>query len=296
MVEPQILLSLSLYLPCYPEPSRGDSTLHMADIKPPGQIRTVEVEVEPLPEDQEDDNGREEEGHEAAATSTSAQPEPTVVERDGEEEERPGEEAVATGGGGGEEGGGEEQSGPEQLPPQATPQTPPTSATTAATAAGVTQASPPPHTQPPPPPQGREAVKRPDSFGLDHPSPITRLPPLMSPADDMSGQRSPAGGKKKSKPKPLSNKDLMACHQDVARSNRELVEPSTPEFKPTTEWVRSVCLCVCTCTCMRVLYCVCTLCSTKCIIIYTIHKWMSVSEQNQASILTSLPPTQQTGP
>ena len=47
----------------------------------------------------------------------------------------------------------------------------------------------------------------------------------------------PPAGKKKLKPKPLSNKDLMACHQDVARSNRELVEPSTPEFKPTSEWV-----------------------------------------------------------
>ena len=49
-------------------------------------------------------------------------------------------------------------------------------------------------------------------------------------------------GKKKSKPKPLSNKDLMACHQDVARSNRELMEPSTPEFKPTSEWVCTVIL------------------------------------------------------
>ena len=60
---------------------------------------------------------------------------------------------------------------------------------------------------------------------------------LMSPTDDMSGQRSPGSGRKKSKPKPLSNKDLIACHQDIAKSNRELVEPSTPEFKPTAEWV-----------------------------------------------------------
>ena len=260
-----------LHVHYYPEPPgrdpRGDSTLHMADIKPPGQIRTVEVEVEPLPEGQEDHDGggeREgEEGQEAAATSTAtalaAQPESNLVEKDGKEEERPMVETAATGGVDGEEEGGtrEEQSGPEQLPPQTTPQTPPTSATTTVTAASsVTQAPSPSLTQPPPPappppapPQGMEAAKRPDSFGLDHPSPITRLPPLMSPADDISGQRSPAGGKKKSKPKPLSNKDLMACHQDVARSNRELVEPSTPEFKPTTEWVGSVCVCICACVC-----------------------------------------------
>ena len=236
-------------LPCHPEPPRGDPTLHMADIKPPGQIRTVEVEVEPLPDGEEDNDGREGEeeegeGHEAVATTTAvAQPEPAAVERDGKEGERPGEETVATGGGAVDdegEDGREEQSpsGPEQLPPQAMPRAPPTSATMAATAAGVTQAPPPSHTQPPsPPPQGVEAATQPNSFGLDHPSPITRLPPLMSPADDISGQRSPASGKKKSKPKPLSNKDLMACHQDVARSNRELVEPSTPEFKPTSEWV-----------------------------------------------------------
>ena len=221
----------------------------MADIKPPGQIRTVEVEVEPVPEGQEDnnDNGREEE-HETAPTAT-AQPEPTTVERDGKEGERQGEEAAT---GVGDEGSREEQSnsGPlQQLSSQATPQAPPTSDTTATTAAGVTQTSPPAHTQPPPlPPQGTDTAQQPDSFGLDHPSPITRLPPLMSPADDISGQRSPTGGKKKSKPKPLSNKDLMACHQDIARSNRELVEPSTPDFKPTTEWVCSVCV---ACMCIR---------------------------------------------
>ena len=174
----------------------------MADIKPPGQIRTVKVEVEPLPEDQEDNDGREEGEHEAAAstTATAAQPEPATVEKDGKEEERPEGETVATGGVG-EEASREEQSGPEQLPPQATPQAPPASASMAATIADVTQASPPTHTQPPPPPQGRETANRPDSFGLNHPSPITRLPPLMSPADDISGQRSPAGGEKEVKAK-----------------------------------------------------------------------------------------------
>ena len=219
------------------------------------------MEVEPLPDGEEDNDGREEgEEREAAATTTAVpQPEPAAVERDGKERgDRPGEETVATGSAvdGEDEGGREEQSqnGQEQLPPQATPQAPPTSATTAATAAGVTQAPPPSHTQsPPPPPQGMEAATRPrgDSFGLDHPSPITCLPPLMSPADDISGQRSPAGGKKKSKPKPLSNKDLMGCHQGVARSNRELMEPSTPEFKPTSEWV---CVLVLVCPLCVLLY------------------------------------------
>ena len=211
----------------------------MADIKPPGQIRTVEVEVEPLPEEQEDSSGGQE-GQEAATTAMEGQREPTEVERDGKEEERPGE-VVATGvSGEEEEGSREKQSESEQLASQATPQAPPTLATMAATAAGVTEASPPSHTPPtPPPPQsGGDAPKRPESFGLNHPSPITRLPPLMSPSDDMSGQRSPGSGRKKSKPKPLNTKNLMACHQDIARSNRELIEPTTPEFKPTTEWVR----------------------------------------------------------
>ena len=183
------------------------------------------MEVEPHQEDKEDKE-------ETDGGATVSPPETKTTEKEGSEE-RPGESA------GDDEA--KEEPGEQQAKPTSTPPTPPPTADATATdESGDTQApaSQTTPTVPPPldmqPPQGRE---RPETFGLDHPSPITRLPPLMSPTDDMSGQRSPARGKKKSKPKPL-NKDLMACHQDVARSNRELVEPTTPEFKPTTEWVR----------------------------------------------------------
>ena len=223
------------------EPARVDPNLHVADIKPPGQIKTVEVEVEPLPDDTvadktgegggEGEGEREGEGEGGEReVPPSSETQPQEVERDG----RPGETSAA------------DEPAEDKDEPQTTPTaTPPAPPTTTAEQSGETQAPPstkaPPTALPPLDMQASQGAERPDSFGLNHPSPITRLPPLMSPSDDLSGQRSPAGGKKKSKPKALSNKDLLACHQDVARSNRELVEPSTPEFKPTPEWV-SVCI------------------------------------------------------
>ena len=44
--------------------------------------------------------------------------------------------------------------------------------------------------------------------------------------------------KKGSKPKSLPSRRLLPLHQDVAHSTKRLVEPSTPDFKPTPEWVR----------------------------------------------------------
>ena len=215
------------------EPARSDPNLHVADIKPPGQIKTVEVEVEPVAEDSPADK-REGEGEGERKEATTPESQPQEVERDG----RPGETSGAD-----EPTGDKSEPQPSQATPTATPPPPPPASTTEQS--GDTRVPPPSTKTPPtvPPPldtQGPQSAERPDSFGLNHPSPITRLPPLMSPTDDLSGQRSPAGGgkKKSAKPKALSNKDLLACHQDVARSNRELVEPSTPEFKPTPEWVR----------------------------------------------------------
>ena len=43
--------------------------------------------------------------------------------------------------------------------------------------------------------------------------------------------------KKGSKPKSLPSRRLLPLHQDVAHSTKRLVEPSTPDFKPTPEWV-----------------------------------------------------------
>ncbi len=55
---------------------------------------------------------------------------------------------------------------------------------------------------------------------------------------DEAGRRLMSSSKKKSgKPKVLSVHDLMPLHQDVGRNNKQLLEPSTPEFKPTSEWV-----------------------------------------------------------
>lgn len=48
-------------------------------------------------------------------------------------------------------------------------------------------------------------------------------------------------GKKSKKSKPLSTKDLLPLHKDVGRSNKQLLEPSTPEFRPTADWV---CICM----------------------------------------------------
>ena len=77
---------VSLFLP---DCSSGGPNLHVADIKPPGQIRTVEVEVEPLPEDKHDEEteGEVEEGGEAAATPEIAVSTAAVVEKDGKDDQ-----------------------------------------------------------------------------------------------------------------------------------------------------------------------------------------------------------------
>lgn len=195
--------------------------------------------MEPLPEESTTDKAQEGEEREGGGgeggVPATTDTQPQEVERDG----RPGETNGA-------DEPTEDKNEPQ--PSQATPTTatPPLTTPTALATEQSDDTRVPPSTKAPPtalPPletQAPQGAERPDSFGLNHPSPITRLPPLMSPTDDLSGQRSPAGGKKKSKPKPLSNKDLLACHQDVARGNRELVEPLTPEFKPTTEWVSAI--------------------------------------------------------
>ena len=63
-----------------------------------------------------------------------------------------------------------------------------------------------------------------------------------------AGRRATSSTKKKSKKsKPVSVKDLIPLHQDVGKSNRQLVEPLTPDFQPTSEWV---CLHLCVCVCV----------------------------------------------
>lgn len=52
-----------------------------------------------------------------------------------------------------------------------------------------------------------------------------------------AGRRAASAKTKSKKSKPRSTKDLLPLHQDVGRSNKQLLEPSTPDFKPTPEWV-----------------------------------------------------------
>ena len=208
-----VLRSSKFHFSYLPDCPSGGPNLHVADIKPPGQIRTVEVEVEPLPEDKHDkEEEREAEGGggEVAATAEIAASTAAVVEKDGKDEQPGGIADV---------GEGKEEEPQSSLAPPTTPPSHPPEVTTSTTTTippDDTQAPPSPmssqalSTVPPPldmqapPPSGRVARnERPETFGLDHPSPITHLPPLMSPTDDMSGQRSPGSGRKKSKPKPL---------------------------------------------------------------------------------------------
>ena len=65
-----------------------------------------------------------------------------------------------------------------------------------------------------------------------------QVSPLPTVAEGLEEAARKVSTKKKSgKPKPLSEKDLMPLHQDIGKSNKQLLEPSTPEFKPTAEWV-----------------------------------------------------------
>lgn len=64
-------------------------------------------------------------------------------------------------------------------------------------------------------------------------------PPLPTVSEGLqeAGRKAASVGKKSKKSKPLSTKDLLSLHKDVGKSNKQLLEPSTPEFKPTAEWV-----------------------------------------------------------
>ena len=61
--------------------------------------------------------------------------------------------------------------------------------------------------------------------------------PTVSEGLQEAGRKAAFAGKKQKKSKPLSTKDLLPLHKDVGRSTKQLLEPSTPEFKPTAEWV-----------------------------------------------------------
>ncbi len=103
---------------------------------------------------------------------------------------------------------------------------------------------PPPDPEPPQPsPMNRKDV--PAMGRLSPPS----LPTVAEGLQE-AGRKAAASGKKSKKSKPLSTKDLLPLHKDVGKSNKQLLEPATPEFKPTADWV----MCV-WCVCVRVKVC-----------------------------------------
>ena len=88
----------------------------------------------------------------------------------------------------------------------------------------------PPHPEPQSTPMSKKDVP-----GLGRLSP----PALPTVAEGLqeAGRKAAAAGKKSKKAKALSTRDLLPLHKDVGRSNKQLLEPATPEFKPTAEWV-----------------------------------------------------------
>ncbi len=68
-------------------------------------------------------------------------------------------------------------------------------------------------------------------------SPLTQAPPSVVPTH-IEPEKSKPGKKKTGKGKPATANDLLSLHKEVARNNQQLIEPTTPDFKPTTEWVR----------------------------------------------------------
>ena len=110
----------------------------------------------------------------------------------------------------------------------------------------------PPLSQPPPPSHISPATP-------SQASPLTQAPPPIVPTHQ-EPEKSKPGKKKTGKGKPATAKDLLPLHKEVARNNQQLIEPTTPDFKPTTEWVCvhvrvvsvCVCVCVCVCACVRV--------------------------------------------
>ena len=98
--------------------------------------------------------------------------------------------------------------------------------------------SPVPPSTPPPQDLGQPQTSSPISK-RDVPE-LSRLsPPLPTVAEGLheAGRKAAASGKKYKKSKPLSTKDLIPLHKDVGKSNKQLLEPATPEFKPTADWV-----------------------------------------------------------
>lgn len=201
----------------------------VADIGPLGRIHTVQVEVEP--DDVEESEVNEEGGVPQNGGDSGGE---ETGEATGEGEETgSGKEA------GVEEGTREETSQEQPPSPSAVPP-PPTSRSAVPST---------PEAQSPPSAPAQQLASPASEKGAPGPG---RLSPSSLPtvAEGLqeAGRKAAATKKSKSKKsKGLSTKDLLPLHKDIGRSNKQLLEPATPEFKPTAEWVRyrdnSRCVC-----------------------------------------------------
>lgn len=177
----------------------------MADIRPLGRIHTVQVEVEPnVGENEVTEEGKEEAGGEEGAGRE-------VREGEGEQE--------ADGESGGEDGdeGGEigKMDGVEELRERKNSQE-------------QINSSPAPLQ----PSVQKLAGSAHERGALGRISPHS-LPTVAEGLQEAASRK----GKRSKKSKPLSTRDLLPLHQDVGRSNKQLLEPTTPEFQPTPDWV-----------------------------------------------------------
>jgi len=225
----------------------------VADIRPMGRLQTVQVEVEP------DVGGQEEEVQ--PDEEEEVQPEEEVKEKEEvkREDESVGEEAVAAHGeieGASEEteaAGGETKTAEDEAeltedaakldegqeppidkhnPPESTKE--PELSRVSATPTSPASSTTPSAASLPFPSQPSPSSRRIPRGG------VSFLPnsTVAEGLDEAARRVSSSSMKRKvSKSKPLSGKDLMPLHQDVGRNNRQLAEPTTPNFKPTPEWV-----------------------------------------------------------
>ena len=219
----------------------------VADIRPLGRIQTVQVEVEPNPAEEEEPEEPDSAEKENASPTEKA---PDLAEErkiDGE-------------------GEGTVESPSSRLPPP--PQTPsPTSQPSeealpsthqspATTKASLAEEAPPPTSSLASVPlttgEGTPPASLPSHAAVHSQhgtspaqqrgaSAVGRISPQALPtvAEGLQeAEKKAASAKKPKKVKALSTKDLLPLHQDVGRSTKQLVEPATPEFKPTAEWVK----------------------------------------------------------
>lgn len=191
------------------ESGNDSHNLHVADIAPPGRIQTVEVEVEPK---------RDSDGGDGSDGDSKEPPFPT--DKDGAVEPVTNAEGVER----------QEQKAAVSIPQPATSQPSLDAAEQPSKQMNSSSIHPPPtHFT-----SGGSSIAGLVPDTTQQATLSSHLPPLSMTNPDALAQ---PVMKKKAKPKPVLSRDLLPLHKEVGYSNKQLAEPSTPEFKPTPEWV-----------------------------------------------------------